>query len=63
MIWRWKEPAQDHFVKFGHQEARIAALESDFLALTTALLESCYTDSPVLAGCLSSIIKKRALEK
>ena len=38
MIWLRKDPAEDRFVKFGHQEQRIAALEADMKSLALELL-------------------------
>jgi hypothetical protein len=38
MIWRRKDPQADHFPKFHHHEARISALEADFVALNKALI-------------------------
>lgn len=37
MIWNKKDPSADHFVKFGHQEARVAALEADLKCLSKEL--------------------------
>ena len=38
MIWQRKDPAQNHFVTFDHQQKRIAALEFDLNALCEDLL-------------------------
>lgn len=66
MIWRRKDPAENHFPTFHHQEARIAALEADFLALSRALLDYLGEIMPPgehLAETLRAIIETREAKK
>jgi hypothetical protein len=39
MIWKRKDPAQDHFVSFDHHEQRIAQLATAVAALEAAMAE------------------------
>jgi hypothetical protein len=67
LIWRRKDPDQDHFVAFDHQSVRIAALEADLADLTKDLLS--YIDADLAApwklsgerlrDTLRDIIKRR----
>jgi hypothetical protein len=65
MIWKWADRKDDRFVTFGHQEARIAALEKDLAALSHGLLAYVASDiaSPwlkpanELVGTLQEIVR------
>lgn len=67
MIWRRPDPKQDNFPVFHHQEARIAALEHDFITLSKLLLSYIECDmactwmgaAKELSETLQDIIQRR----
>jgi hypothetical protein len=72
MIWRRKDPAQNHFATFPpHHDQRLAALEADIKALTEDLLAYLEADIAApwkasaerLAGTLRAIAERRKENK